>query len=325
MSPICPQDTRARNIAPNMYYNHCPYNVDHGDDPSMNPLTIIDINDWNQQHLPDPASASVALEDGKVLLMPQLRFDLLPEEEGLLDPKWLLPGAKNISYNPISAKIGHCAASGNDLLRLTRLLARYAQQARRLAALACPDYAPHLRDGLTSFRPVEVRDRKTSSKKDDTRLHIDAFASRPTGGLRILRVFHNLNPQGEPRVWELGGPMAAVAQRFLHRVPPQIIGSAWLMERLGIIKGRRSEYDHIMLHLHDKAKLDDAYQRTCARARVALPAHATWMVFTDGVEHAVLSGQYLLEQTFFLPVGAMNDEHKGPLRVLEQMLHRTLS
>ena len=39
----------------------------------------------------------------------------------------------------------------------------------------------------------------------------------------------------------------------------------------------------------------------------------------DGVEHAVMSGQYLLEQTFYLPVTAMHDEAKAPLRVLERM------
>jgi hypothetical protein len=170
-----------------------------------------------------------------------------------------------------------------------------------------------------------VRGRETSRRKDDTRLHLDAFASRPTGGLRILRVFHNINPRGEPRVWELGSPMSAVAELYLDRVPPQMPGSAWLFERLGIVKGRRTEYDHIMLNLHDKAKLDDARQQSCARTRVELPAHATWMVYTDGVEHAVLAGQYLLEQTFYLPVTAMRDEAKAPLRVLEEMVHHALA
>jgi hypothetical protein len=49
------------------------------------------------------------------------------------------------------------------------------------------------------------------------------------------------------------------------------------------------------------------------------------MVFTDGVEHAVLEGQYLLEQTFYLPVSAMRDESKAPLRVLEKLAQRALA
>ena len=55
-----------------------------------------------------------------------------------------------------------------------------------------------------------------------------------------------------------------------------------------------------------------------------LPAHATWIVFTDAVGDAVLAGQHLLEQTFYLPVTAMHDEGKAPLRVLEHMRHHAL-
>jgi hypothetical protein len=292
----------------------------------MNPLITLDVTHWNERQLPGIAAAATdALEDGKVLLMPQLKFELIAGEESLLDEKWLAAGAKNISYDPRVDSIGHTSATGADRASLTWMLARFAKQARQLATHLCVDYAPHLRDGLTSFRPAEVRGRETSPRKDDTRLHVDAFASRPTGGLRILRVFHNINPRGEPRVWDLGDPLPAVAQRYIDRVPPQLPGSAWLLERLGIVKGRRSEYDHIMLNLHDKSKLDEAHQRTSERTRVELPAHSTWMVYSDGVEHAVLAGQYLLEQTFYLPVTAMRDECKAPLRVLEQMKDRALA
>jgi hypothetical protein len=285
----------------------------------------MEVSRWNERQVPSlTAAATDALEDGYVLFMPNLKFEIGADEADLVDPKWLSPGAKNISYDPVADAIGHTSATGPALTRLTWMLARYAKLTRELVSHLCPDYAPHLRDGRTSFRPAEVRGRATSRRKDDTRLHVDAFASRPTGGLRILRVFHNLNPRDEPRVWEIGEPMKEVAQIYLDRVPPQLPGSAWLMERLGIVKGRRSAYDHFMLNLHDKAKLDHARQQACERTRVELPAHTTWMVFTDGVEHAVLAGQHLLEQTFYLPVTAMHAENKSPLRVLEQLTHRAL-
>jgi len=291
----------------------------------MNPLITLDVTHWNERHLASvTAAATDALEDGRVLFMPHLNFELMAGERELLDPKWLAPGSKNISYDPRVDAIGHTSATSADLGHLTWLLARYARLTRELVTHLCPDYAPHLRDGLTSLRPAEVRDRATSIRKDDTRLHVDAFASRPTGGLRILRVFHNINPRGEPRIWELGAPTADVAKVYLDRIPQPLPGSAWLMEKLGIVKGRRTEYDHLMLNLHDLAKLDDERQRTCARTRVELPAHATWIVFTDGVEHAVLAGQHLLEQTFYLPVTAMHEEGKAPLRVLERMRHHAL-
>jgi hypothetical protein len=42
------------------------------------------------------------------------------------------------------------------------------------------------------------------------------------------------------------------------------------------------------------------------------------------VGHAARSGQYQLEQTFLLPVGAMIDERTSPLRVLERLKGRRL-
>jgi hypothetical protein len=189
----------------------------------------------------------------------------------------------------------------------------------------CPGYAQHLRWGLTSFRPVETRGRGSSRRKDDTRLHVDAFASRPNHGMRILRVFCNVNPHGAPRVWELGEPFEAVAQRFHSCVPRQWRGSAWLLERLGVTKGRRSAYDHVMLNLHDQAKLDNRYQLTSQKTRVEFPAHSTWLAFTDRVMHAAIAGQFVLEQTFYLPVAAMQDERNSPLRILEQLYQRKLA
>jgi hypothetical protein len=80
-----------------------------------------------------------------------------------------------------------------------------------------------------------------------------------------------------------------------------------------------------MLNLHDKAKLDDDYQRASSRTRFEFPAQSTWMAFTDRVMHAALSGQFLLEQTFYLPVAAMQDERYAPLRILEEIYRRQLA
>jgi hypothetical protein len=48
------------------------------------------------------------------------------------------------------------------------------------------------------------------------------------------------------------------------------------------------------------------------------------MAFTDAVSHAAMAGQYQLEQTFLLPVGAMLDEQQSPLRILERLKGRPL-
>jgi hypothetical protein len=48
-------------------------------------------------------------------------------------------------------------------------------------------------------------------------------------------------------------------------------------------------------------------------------------VQTDDVSHAAMRGQYVLEQTYYLPVNAMQDESKSPLRILENLLNQKLT
>jgi hypothetical protein len=165
----------------------------------------------------------------------------------------------------------------------------------------------------------------SSHRKDDRRLHIDAFPSWPTQGWRILRVFSNVHPTGTARLWQVGEPFEAFVARFLPWVPPFRPGVAWLLERLRITRGRRTPYDHLMLALHDLAKGDEAYQRSAPRVDVAFPSGSTWMAYTDRVLHAVRAGQYLFEQTFHLPVTAMREPHQAPLGILEAACRRPLT
>jgi hypothetical protein len=139
-----------------------------------------------------------------------------------------------------------------------------------------------------------------------------------------LRVFSNINPHGVPRVWRVGEPFEELARRFLPRIPRPVPGSAALMRALHITKSRRSEYDHIMLQLHDRMKKDEDYQRNAPQERVELPPGCTWIVFSDQVSHAAMSGQHMLEQTFHLPVAALHEREATPLGVLERLRGRRL-
>jgi hypothetical protein len=69
-----------------------------------------------------------------------------------------------------------------------------------------------------------------------------------------------------------------------------------------------------MLQLHDRMKEDTAYQSAAPQLPFDFPPGSAWMAFTDQVSHAAMSGQHQLEQTFLLPVGAMLDEARSPLR-----------
>jgi hypothetical protein len=289
------------------------------------PLYTVHAAEW-MYPLPaaDAAATTRALEEGRVLFMPRLAFTLSAAEKRFLSPQWSDGRAKNVSYDPAAQAIRHTSAASDDRAALAAMMSRYAQAARTLVSSLCPGYSRGLTWGLTSYRPVSAANRETSARKDDTRLHVDAFASRPVHGQRILRVFSNINPAGVPRVWELGEPFDAVAAHFRDRIAPPWPGSAWLMEKLQVTKGRRSTYDHLMLGLHDQAKLDTGYQAASEKTRVEFPANTTWIVFTDVVMHAALGGQYLLEQTFYLPPAAMQDESRAPLRRLEQLYQQAL-
>ncbi|WP_297390625.1 Kdo hydroxylase family protein [Acidiferrobacter sp.] len=265
-----------------------------------------------------------ALEGGQVLFFPRLAFPLGTDERPFLDPRCSDGRAKNISYDATSGQLKGTALTGHERERLQAMVARFAQSARTLVEGLLPDYAPHLRPGRTSYRPVEAKERPSSYRKDDSRLHVDAFPSRPNGGQRILRVFSNVNPDGRGRVWRLGEPFETCARRFLPTIRPLLPGQSWLLAACGLTAGRRSAYDHYMLALHNAMKADDYFQQHCPQYEVTFPAGTTWMVFTDQVPHAAMAGQYLFEQTFHVPVQGLREPARAPLSVLERLLQRPL-
>ena len=204
------------------------------------------------------------------------------------------------------------------------MIARYAQTATDFVLSLLPHYRGRLEPAPTSYRPVEIEGRPASAIHDDTRLHVDAFPSRPMRGRRIMRLFTNVNPDGAPRVWHVGEPFKDMARTMLPRAKEGSAAHAWLLAAARITKGRRSPYDNLMLGLHDGAKLDERYQKECAQIEVPFAPGTTWLCYTDQVMHAALSGQYVLEQTFHLDADAMACPELSPLKVLERIRGRAL-
>lgn len=264
-------------------------------------------------------SAITALEAGEIIYFPHLSFVFNPAQSVLLSPEILDKGSKNISFHPPTGKLKgiRTAVDLPDLRsEATALMAQFFQQSQDLLNILIPQYQNACVVGRTSYRPVEVAGRKTSLLQDDTRLHVDAFPATPNQGQRILRIFANVNPMGQPRLWHLGEPFEKVVAQFLPKLRKPIWGSRKILECLKITKSYRSLYDHYMLMLHNAMKKSDAYQQQLQKFEMPFPAGSTWIVMTDCVSHAALSGQFLLEQTFYLPVSAMADPEKSPLRVL---------
>ncbi|MHB1565477.1 MAG: Kdo hydroxylase family protein [Acidiferrobacter sp.] len=291
----------------------------------MEPLQNIDRTVWAGPCPPAlSARATAALEAGQVLLLPQLAFVLTASEQQFLDPCCSDGRAKNISFDPKSGVLKGAAVDGALHQPLKAMIERYAHGAQALVAALLPGYAPHLRWGRTSYRPVNVEARVVSARKDDSRLHVDAFPTRPNGGARILRVFCNVNPAGGARVWRLGEPFESCARRFLPQLSRPWPGSAWLLKAAHLTRSYRTRYDHYMLALHNVMKADDHYQRFCPQSEVPFPPASTWIVFTDQVSHAAMAGQYLFEQTFHMPPAALREPATAPVRVLERLMGRRL-
>ena len=286
-----------------------------------NQLVELDLADWSAA-VPNEAWIA-ALEAGKVLYFPRLAFELLDGEDALLTPALLSPDVRNISLDANGQIKG--VVGGADVQRAAAaMVGRFRAQAQQLVQGLRPHYTEALRYAPTSYRPAQVESRVQSWRADDRRMHVDSFPSRPNYGERILRVFTNANPHGKPRVWRVGEPFEDVAGRFLPRAKPYSRWQAKVLHKLHVTKSLRSEYDHLMLQLHDGMKSDLDYQKNAPQQSVPFPPGSVWVCFSDQTSHAVESGQYMLEQTLHLPASRQYNPDASPLAILRRLTGRPL-
>ena len=297
--------------------------------------SITEVRDFPDHSWADDGptrGVEAVVEAGEVLRFPYLPFALLETELRFRDARWADGKAKNISLrwgdglkrDDTRGEMRGAVGNTAERAALKAMIMRYADQSEAFALRLFPHYRGQLERGNTSFRPVDVAGRPTSWRKDDTRLHIDAFPSNPMHGTRLLRVFCNVNPDGKPREWRVGEPFEAHAKRYLPAIKRPLAGSAWLLEKTGITKRRRTEYDHLMLQLHDRAKADAEFQKNSPQARVDFAPGTTWVVFSDQVPHAAMGGQHMMEQTFYLDVAHQQRPEASPRGTLERLLGREL-
>ena len=210
---------------------------------------------------------------------------------------------------------------------------RYAAAIRNFVSLFLVPYAGKFQTDYVSFRPLEEEGRDLPLHKRNDLLHVDAFPSRPTRGGRILRIFTNVNP-GKDRVWIVGERFPELAARFAEsaglREFAQTSGALRGWKRglgtLGLPVADRAPYDKFMLHFHDWLKENTAFQNAKqGKEQLEFPPASTWLVFTDCVPHAALSGQFAMEQTFIIPLGALVAPEVSPIRVLEKMAGKPMN
>ena len=221
---------------------------------------------------------------------------------------------------------------------------------KRRRGKSCGGYCRTIRGGRWNFcavfwrlmrrtgswsSPVSGRSRKKGAKRGvharNDLLHFDSFPTRPTNGGRILRFFTNINPT-QNRVWltsqtfEAFGPVMVKAAGLTSSVNNPFLRSINSMARaLHIRSANSSPYDDLMHRCHNAMKEDAKLSAEYAKSQWEFPPDSSWMVFTDCVSHAVLSGQYALEQTFLVPPAALVEPQRSPLAILESLTSRRLT
>ncbi|MEO6965111.1 MAG: Kdo hydroxylase family protein [Acidobacteriaceae bacterium] len=274
------------------------------------------------------------LEEGNILFFPQTPI-VLPGEDlrFLLTLEQTSSGLhKNLAYKPDLDRVSGADVKGADSAaseRLHRILRAYSQQATKFLASFLSPYQSRWRLDYGSFRPQEEQGRDLPLRRRNDLMHTDAFPTRPTHGARILRFFNNLHPT-KTRDWITGQPFRTLAPQFapekislpreqstLTRITAKAACAVGLGRAIHSLK--RSPYDDFMMRFHNFLKENTSYQAEGKREAWFFPPGSSWMVYTDMVPHAVLAGQYALEQTYLVAPEAMVAPEHSPLVVLEEM------
>jgi len=275
------------------------------------------------------------LEAGHIVFLPASPIVLSQEDRELLLDRKQTSSAyhKNIAYRPAEDRItGLDASEQREADSLRRILCEFSRLSVEFLSGFLLPYAGRWKLDYASYRPIEEEGRPARLHARNDLLHFDSFPTRPTNGARILRFFVNLNP-AKSRVWltsetfEAFGPRFARAGSMLasatgNRVTREMRS---LAKALHLPFGSRPPYDEFMHRCHNAMKEDAAFQQHTPKQRWEFSPNSAWMVFTDCVSHAVLSGQYALEQTFQIPQAALVEPQKSPLAILEKIAGRSLT
>jgi 3-deoxy-D-manno-oct-2-ulosonic acid (Kdo) hydroxylase len=279
------------------------------------------------------------LEAGDILYFPQTPIPFRREDLSfLLDQQQTGSSLhKNIAYKPNLDTVSGLDGSTTSVAEMDQLRAvmrKYSQDVTRFLSGFLSPYGERWQLDYASFRPQEEEGRDLPLRRRNDLLHTDAFPTRPTRGARILRFFNNIHPT-RTRDWVVSDPFAMLAARYAPQeipLPAPANSASRALRSVATAAGlgsaipslKRSPYDDFMIRFHNFLKENSQFQAECRKEYVQFPPGSSWMVYTDMVPHAVLVGQYALEQTFLVEHQAMVAPESSPLSVLEAMTHSAL-
>jgi hypothetical protein len=284
------------------------------------------------------AAVADALESNHIVFFRRCPIRL-PDEPTLNYLRSELPARlrlKNITYHPQADRITGLDAEADTANRIRAILTAHLEEVRTFLQGQAPYLTYDWTIGTCSVRPVQERGRNLKPHASNELVHIDAGAYGATDGDRILRFFVNFSDH-EDRVWASKGPFEQILERFGQRAG-LLDARGCLAVRLtksrtdralsAVVRGiarfnplavvlDTSPYDRAMRRLHNYMK-DDAGFRADRRVyeEIRFPPRSAWMVFTDSVSHASLSGQFAFVTTIVVRRSRMRRPQFAPFNIL---------
>jgi hypothetical protein len=250
-------------------------------------------------------STEERLETGELLSFAPCPFQIPDADDRHFLGTQRLHRAKEIAYDPQRDRLsGYQMSDGAS--RLRRILADASTDAVRWVRELLPHYANELVPLKTCLHPEEEATRTLRPAARNDLLHIDAI--RPASGCRILRLGINLHAT-DPRIWvtssTLSRILAAQAKKSRLVDPPPLTWTYRACRQVVRLVRHfgepRSAYDDFMLSLSNGLKLSDEVQDKLPRKTWRFPPLSAWLAFTDGLVHAELRGQCVLDHVFLVP------------------------
>ncbi len=284
-----------------------------------------------------PHQIEEALERSEVVYFERCPVEL-PSSEELDFLREGLPAelkTKNVSYHPESDSVPRFEAPPEVQSRVEGILRSHGRRVETYLRRVLPDYASGWTMGTTSFRPVEEQGRKLKPRSSNELVHVDAGAYGATNGARILRFFVNVHPERD-RVWGTKGSFGSLMQKraelwaAARQGKPRVSLEKSPLDRLysGLVGGfgrmyplfkvvDSSPYDRAMRRIHNHMKEAPSFRDDpTGYMEIRFPPMSAWMVFTDGISHSVLTGQYAFVTTLLVPVENCRLPELSPFRIL---------
>lgn len=276
------------------------------------------------------------LEQGRIVMFPRCPIEL-PADAELATLRDELPKQlelKNVSYHPEADRVKGLdgGSAVHDLAK--RVLTDHSDRVAAFLHRVIPTLARDMRVGTSSFRPMEEQGRDLKPHASNELVHVDAGAYGATNGDRLLRFFVNVNPEVD-RVWRSKGAMPELLERYGEAagVAPGTVGSlqkgAGDHARTALLNGLSkvglplakvldsSPYDRAMRRFHNFMKDTPSFQSDPAgRVDLRFRPFSAWMVLTDMVSHACLSGQHALIWTAVLKLENCRRPELAPIHLL---------